>query len=132
MYHSTAPVLVLAALRPALALVSPPGAPGSLITRVPSGPPGVSSDPPVCPPPPLVSLGSLSRSCSSSVLPRGRCAPPLFALWHPPAVAPAPRSCVLVWPSAVAPPHHGVVVPAGCCTCSFSFSARVHLCVAVL
>ena len=39
-----------------------PGA--SCIPRVPSGPSGVSLDPPVCPPVPLVSLGS----CSSTVI----------------------------------------------------------------
>jgi hypothetical protein len=50
------------ALRPALIPPCfPPGPPGaSCILRVPSGPSGVSLDPPVCPPVPLVSLGSYS------------------------------------------------------------------------
>jgi hypothetical protein len=54
------------ALRPAPIPPFPPsGPPGagalvSCISRVPSGPPGVSLDPPVCPPVPLVSLVSYS------------------------------------------------------------------------
>jgi hypothetical protein len=50
------------ALRPApIPPCLPSGPPGaSCIPRVPSGPSDVSLDPPVCPPVPLVSLGSYS------------------------------------------------------------------------
>jgi hypothetical protein len=49
-----------------------------------------------------------------SKVPCGRCAPPLFVWWCPPAVAPCSYSS-LVWPSAVAPPSHGLVAPIGRC-----------------
>ena len=116
---------------------TPPSAPW--IPRVPSGPLCLSLDPPMCPPVPLVSLGShvcppVPLVSLGSLFQKGVAlwpfCPPLFVVRCPLAVV--PRSHNLVWPSAVAPPSHGSVVPAGRCVCSCGFSACACVCIAVL